>query len=355
MLKSIPNILATVQPSGKGIWMPEQASAFAPTIDFVFDFITWLSIFFFVLIVGVMCWFIWKYHRRAGHRAEITATHHTALELTWTIIPLILVIAIFYVGMQGYIRLTTPPANAYEIRVTAQKWFWQFDHNNGASEVGTLTLPKDRPVRLVMQAKDVIHSLFIPAFRVKQDVVPGRITDLWFEATHTGVFDLFCTEYCGTSHSDMVAIVHVLDEEAFLGRIDELAREFETKSDEELPAYAIDRLYNRCASCHSLDGKDGTGPSFKGLWDRTVAGETVFTNGSRLSDLVGSGKEFPTPEDYIRDSLLNPGHFVRANFTNAMPSFKGQLKDRQIDAFILLFKNWDRYVDPQGKRIAPGS
>ena len=202
-----------------------------------------------------------------------------------------------------------------------------------------------------MTSPDVLHSLFVPAFRVKQDVVPGRYTSLWFEATRPGQYRLYCTEYCGKDHSKMLAVVNVLPEDEFQERLGKLAREYEDIADKDLPAYALTRLYNRCASCHSLDGKSGTGPSFKGLWERTLKGTTVFTDGSTLKDKMGPGGEFEVPENYIRDSILNPQHYIVQNYVGAMPTFKGQLKQRQIDALVLMFKNFDKVVDDLGNPI----
>jgi cytochrome c oxidase subunit 2 len=258
----------------------------------------------------------------------------------------------FWVGMTGYLELMEAPSDSYEVRVTAQKWSWTFQHPEyGVTEAAELTVPLNRPVRLIMTSSDVLHSLFVPAFRVKNDIVPGRYSSLWFQATRPGQYRLYCTEYCGKDHSKMLAVVHVLPEDEFQDRLGKLAREYEDIEDQDLPAYALTRLYNRCASCHSLDGKSGTGPSFKGLWDRTKKGSTVFTNGTVLKDLMGKGGEFEVPENYIRDSIVNPQHYIVQNYTGAMPTFQGQLKQRQIDALILMLKNLDQLVDEQGNVI----
>ena len=197
----------------------------------------------------------------------------------------------------------------------------------------------------------MLHSLFIPAFRVKQDVVPGRYTSLWFQATIPGQYRLYCTEYCGKDHSKMLAVVNVLPEDEFQETMGKLAREYENLDDEALPAYAMTRLYARCEKCHSLTEKSGIGPSFKGLWQRTKNGTTVFANGTTLKSLMGPGGEFEVPENYLRDSILNPQHYIVQNYTGVMPTFKGQLKERQIDALVLMLKNMDQLVDEQGNPI----
>ncbi len=338
----------------RSFWMPIEASKFAREMDFVFYFITWLSVFFFVLIVGIMIFFMVRYRRRS-HIANVPCfTHNTPLELTWTIIPLIMVIAIFYVGMKGYVKLRQPPIGAYTVNVTGAKWQWSFSYpdNEGITD-DFLYVPVDRPVRLVMKSDDVLHSMFIPVFRVKQDVVPGRYTDLWFEATEPGEYDVICAEYCGTGHSTMTTRVFVLSEEDFELKMAEIRLRFEKAPDQDLPWMAFTYLYSRCMSCHSLDGTDGIGPSWRGLWDRTKKGETVFTDGSTLSELTGAGKMFATPEDYLYRSILYPQEKIRENYPGSMPTFKGLLRERQIDAIVHLLKGLDDYVDANGTWIGP--
>jgi cytochrome c oxidase subunit 2 len=265
---------------------------------------------------------------------------------------MLLVVAIFFLGMVGYLDLRRAPAGAYEVSVTAQKWTWSFDHPEfGVNEGGVLTVPLGRPVELLMTSADVLHSLFVPAFRVKQDVVRGRYSRLWFEATKPGVYQLFCAEYCGRDHSKMLALVNVLPEDEFQAAMGKLATEYMDLPEQDLPTYALDRIYNRCKSCHSLDGSTIVGPSFQGLWKRTKDGTTVFNDGRKLSDLLGPGKEFEHPEDYIRNSILDPQHLIVQNFTGTMPSFKGQLKERQVHAAVLMLKYFDRIVDSDGNRI----
>src|SRR5262245_29279965 len=171
-----------------------------------------------------MTYFCVKY-RRVSPKTKATSdvTHNTPLEVTWTIIPLILVIAIFYVGLVGYVRIETPPENSYEIDAVAQRWFWTFNYPNGASDTNVLHLPKGRPVLIHLRSDDVLHALYLPAFRVKQDVVPGKRTYLWFQPVREGDFDLFCAEYCGKQHSMMVGRALVYDNAKFERVIEELA------------------------------------------------------------------------------------------------------------------------------------
>ncbi|MHC5004540.1 MAG: cytochrome c oxidase subunit II, partial [Planctomycetota bacterium] len=329
------------------------ASTIAPMVDWIYDVITWISIFFFVLIVVLMGYIMYRY-RRKEHAADTGGpTHHTPLEVTWSVIPLILVITIFYIGMKGFITMQQVPTGAYEVYVTAQKWSWTFQHRNGATDA-VLDVPAGRPVKLIMNSTDVLHALYIPAFRVKMDVVPGRYRTTWFEVPDNGErreFDLFCAEYCGTQHSTMITRVHVIPADEWDDYIEQKANLVKDLSDEQLPCYAAQRLYPRCSSCHSLDGSNLTGPTFKGLWERTEAGETVFTTGESLAGLVGPGKAYDSAEDYLRQSILNPQKHIRENYTGAMPSFQGQLKEREIQALVMFLKDPYAVVDEKGKLL----
>jgi cytochrome c oxidase subunit 2 len=355
--------LATILPAmlgdatGPTFWMPEAASSVAGDVDWILEFINIICYVFFGIIVFALVYLAVKY-RRDPNRKQISGegpTHNMALELTWTIIPTVIVLVIFWVGMVGYIDLRESPDDSYEVGVFAQKWSWTFSHPEyGVTEGGELTVPLGRPVRVIMTSADVLHAFFVPAFRVKQDIVPGRYSTLWFEATKPGSYQLYCAEYCGKDHSKMLATVHVLPEDEFQDTMGKLAREYEDLPDADLPRYALVRLYNRCASCHSLDGSTGTAPSFKGLWDRTTEGATVFTDGSSLKDHMGSGGEYEVPENYIRESIMNPGKYVVENYTNVMPNnFASQLKPRQIEALILMMKHMDELVDEEGNIIEP--
>ena len=360
---TVPSMIAGLLPTlvadatGPTFWMPEAASTVAGEVDWILEFINIICYVFLVLITVILVYLAVKYRRDPNqHRiSDEGPTHGMTLEIVWTVIPTGLVVAIFWVGMVGYINLRESPDDAYEVSVTAQKWSWTFTHPEyGVTEGAELTVPVGKPVRLIMTSADVLHSLFVPAFRVKQDVVPGRYSDLWFEATKVGSYQLYCTEYCGKDHSTMLATVHVLPEDEFQIQLGKLAREYEDLPDADLPRYALTRLYNRCASCHSLDGTTGTGPSFKGLWARTLEGGTVFTDGTTLKDHMDDGDEYELPENYLRESILNPGKYLVENYTNVMPNnFASQLKPRQVEALVLMMKHLDDLVDDDGNIIEP--
>ena len=326
---------------GRSFWLPPAVSSEASQIDWVFYLIYWISVFFFVLIVGLMTYFVVKYRREKGLTHAPTPTHHTPLELTWTIIPLILVLGIFWVGFKGYVNLVEVPANAYEVDVTAQKWNWQFTHRNGANEINILRVPVGRPVKLIMNSTDVLHSLFIPAFRVKQDVVPGRYTYLWFQAERAGTYQLFCTEYCGTQHSQMTAMVIVYEEDDFQREITEAANWLDPVTEDQLHIAGL-RVFARCASCHSLqEGVRMTGPSFWELHDNWGMDRQMEGGHTRTVD-----------ENYIRESILQPQLDIVATYPRSMPSFQGQLREKELRALINFVRRLDEVIDRKGKPVA---
>lgn len=327
-----------------GDWMPKQASTFAGDVDWVFMFILGISAFFFLLIVVLMIVFVIKYRQREGHTEQPSPHSSLALELTWTIIPTILVFFIFGFGFRTYMDIATPPANAYEILVTAYKWDWAFTYPNGHVDEN-LHVPANRPVRVVLTSKDVIHSMYIPVFRLKRDAVPGRFNRAWFEATEVNVdegYDLFCAEYCGTQHADMMARVYVHEPTDFKRWLED-ASNWEKRMS---PAQRGEQLYTArgCNQCHSIDGSRVIGPSFKELWDRTAAGTTTFRDGTKLADLLDTNY---SAEDYLRQSILEPSEHVVAGYDDAMASYQGSLKDNDILAIIAYLKTLSDSYSPE--------
>jgi cytochrome c oxidase subunit 2 len=321
-LRTLGGMVASIQQSPEGsFWMPPGVSTVARHVDWLFNFILAISVFFFLLIVVVMTLFVIRYRRRAGADAEASARHNTALELTWTVIPLILVAVIFVFGFKGYLDMSTAPANAYEILVDGQKWSWSFTYPNGYVD-SNLHVPVNRPVRLVMTSADVIHSLYVPAFRIKSDVVPGRYSKAWFEATTPGEYELFCAEYCGTSHSGMVATVVVHPPGEFEIWLDKASNFLETMS----PVDAGRKLFQvrGCLQCHSIDGSAKVGPSLLGVYGH--------------SEAMADGSTVPADENYLRESILEPMARVVAGYEPLMPTYQGRLKDAEITAIIEYLK-----------------
>ncbi|QDV62855.1 cytochrome c oxidase subunit II [Crateriforma conspicua] len=339
----------------KSLWFPEQASSFAEGVDWVYDTILYISLVFFVGIVIALVWFAIKYHKKKGEPAESQTSHHTPLELLWSIGPSFLLVYMFVVGAISYLDMRTPPEGSYEIGVEAYKWGWTMDYGGGTYHP-ELHLLLDEPTKLSMRSSDVIHSLFIPAFRAKKDIVPGRYNYMWFKPTvasekvsvdelasakkETGTdawdydkyqftpdgyrfFDLYCAEYCGKSHSEMqtVVVVHETQEE-----LDAWIKEKASRPDDVAPDAWGKTLYNQrgCASCHSIDGSKRVGPSFKDLAGSTHA--------------LADGSSVTVDPNYIRESILEPKAKVVAGYNPVMPSYKGQLSDDDIDSIIAYLK-----------------
>lgn len=320
------------------VQLPGQWSTVAPAIDWVFYFIYWLSVVLFVGIIGTAVYFAYKYRRQPGVKAEPTG-HNTVMEVAWTVSPLIILVVLFHWGFKGYMDLTVAPANAIDIRVRARKWSWDFEYPNGAHSVNEVHVPLRRPVRFVMSSEDVIHSMFIPNFRVKRDAVPGYYSTLWFEATQAGTTDFFCTEYCGASdqpsrgpdgamafngHFSMIGHV-VVEPQADFERY--MEAQFRPPTDpttgqQVTPERWGEMLYrsSQCFTCHSVDGAAGTGPTWRGLFGASRR----FTDGTSTN----------ADENYLRESILNPSAHIVQGFNPVMPTFRGSLRDNQIDAII---------------------
>ncbi len=302
--------------SNGSFWMPPQASTNASEVDFVFNFILWISVFFFLLIVGLMAAFVLLYRRREGYEPQPSPNHSNTLELIWTLIPIIIVIVIFYFGFKTYLNTKVAPANAMNIYVTGQKWDWFFKYPNGFVD-NNLHAPIDRPVKLIITSDDVTHSLFIPAFRLKMDAVPGRYTTAWFQAKDVGTYPLLCAEYCGTGHSDMLATVEVHEPGGYETWLEKASNIHNEMSPAEAGKYLV---VKRCTSCHTVDGTAHTGPTFKGLFGK--------------NEMLKGGSTALVDENYTRESILEPGVKIVEGYGNVMPTFKGKLTDQDIMAII---------------------
>lgn len=309
-------------PPSDDFWMPTDASTFAADVDGLYNFLFWLSAISAAGIFIAMLWFVVKYKakgREENEVAEDSSHHNTALEITWSVIPLFICIGIFVWGFKGYVNMRTPPKDTVEIHVQGQKWNWIFTYSTGKVD-SKLHVPVDKDVRVIIQSVDVLHSLYIPAFRTKMDAVPGRYTDLWFRATKTGSYPIFCAEYCGTSHSDMLseAVVHEP------GGYEQWVNKIEVPSD---PKVWGEQLYSQrgCKTCHSVDGSPLVGPTWKGLFGT----DRKFADGSTAQ----------ADENYITNSINNPAGQVVEGFPPSMPSYQGQLSDKEINAIVEYIKS----------------
>jgi cytochrome c oxidase subunit II len=303
--------------------MGQQASTLAPNVDNLFMFISAVNTFFFVLVAGLIIVFVKKYRRRSPDEITPHITHHQTLEIVWSVLPLLILIGIFFWGFHGYVKAQIAPANSIEIQVTAKKWVWQFEYPDGMRTLNDIHVPVNRPVRLVMNSEDVIHSFFVPAFRIKKDVLPNRYTEVWFHATTPGVYQVLCTEYCGKGHSDMLAKIHVDDDATY--------QKWLVEGDEEMKKMPLKELgllvYENkgCATCHSLDGSRGQGPTWKGLFGQT----RQFADGSSAV----------ADENYIRESVLDPQKHVVQGFEPVMPTYQGLMRPRELLGAIEYIKS----------------
>ncbi len=321
MLNLLLHTLVGLIPVANAFWLPERGSTTAHNVDFMFNLVLGISVFFFALITVLTIYFMWRYRRREGVDAEKSAKQNIPLELVWTFIPIVVVAIIFYFGFTGYMNMRVSPEESVEILVTGQKWQWFFTYPNGHVD-GNLHVPVDEPVRLVMTSEDVIHSLYIPAFRTKMDLVPGRYSETWFEASKTGKFVLLCAEYCGTGHSDMTAFVEVHEPGGFEKWLEDAA-DF---VGEMAPAEAGELLFTSrgCTQCHRVDGTDDIGPSFNGLYEKQVQ---TRDEGTVVAD-----------ENYLRESIIDPQSKIVTGYDPVMPTYKGKLKDKEITAIIEYIK-----------------
>lgn len=304
-------------PDGGTFWLPRQGSELAASVDRSWNLVFGVASFFFLLVLALMVLFVWRYRGGPERGARSTTDHSTALEVLWSVIPTLIVVGLFWSGYSTFLKMVTPPAEAYRVQVTGQKWNWLFTYPNGYVD-SELHVPLNTPVRLVMTSQDVIHALYVPAFRIKRDVMPGRYSQLWFTPVVEGQFDLFCAEYCGKDHSHMLSRVHVEPREKFDAWLAQ-ASDFLTRMP---PAEAGQMLYQvrGCKQCHSVDGSAGTGPTFRALW------------GSRVR--LATGESVSVDENYVRQSIVDPQSQVVAGFEPVMPTYQGRLKDDEISAVI---------------------
>jgi cytochrome c oxidase subunit II len=299
------------------LW-PARASTTAGSVDALYIFLVTLSLFMSVAIFTMICIFALRYRRRKGHEAE-QIEGSTVLELTWSAIPLVIFLFIFAWGAVVYFKERTPPRGATQIYVVAKQWMWKLQHEEGQREINELHVPVGRDVEMIMTSQDVIHSFYVPAFRIKQDVLPGRYTTLWFHATRSGTYHLFCAEYCGTQHSGMIGQVVVLEPaqyEAWLSG--GLASGSLASSGQNI----FQQL--GCVTCHRSDTQ-GRGPNLVGLFGKRV----------QLED----GRTVIADENYVRESILNPSAKIVSGFKPIMPVFQGLVSEEQLNALIAYIKS----------------
>jgi len=297
---------------------PEAASSIAHEVDLLYFFILAVCSFFAVLVSALVVFFAVKFRRR--HPDEVGADIHgsIALELLWTVIPFVLAMAMFVWGADLYFRIARPPADSMEVFVVGKQWMWKVQHPDGVREINELHVPINRNVKITLGSEDVLHDYYIPAFRVKMDAVPGKLTTMWFRATKAGTYQIFCAEYCGTQHSGMIGQVIAMEEhdyEAWLagGRSTGTAVE------------NGERLFTdlACITCHKTD-TTGRGPVLAGVYGHEV----------RLMD----GRTVIADDNYLRESIVNPQAKVVLGFQPIMPTFQGTVSEENLMQLIAYIK-----------------
>ena len=301
---------------------PEQASTVAPEVDALYAYLWAITIFFSAVITLAIIYFAIRYRRRSA--SEVPRPRHGSmiLEVTWTVIPLLIAMTIFVWAASIYFKVYRTPQQAMEVFVVGKQWMWKFQHQTGQREINELHVPLGARVKLTMTTEDVIHSLYVPAFRIKSDVVPGRYTKIWFEATKPGRFYLFCTEYCGTNHAGMNGYVEVMEPAAYQQWLAGGA------GSETASAQGRKLFQDRgCASCHTVekDGAAGRGPNLFGVFGKQQP--------------LQNGQTVVVDEPYVRESILNPQAKLAAGYQAIMPTYQGQLNEEQVLQLIAFIRS----------------
>lgn len=325
-------------------WFPEQASTFARDVDWLFMLIFWVSLAFFAGIVGAMVYFVLKYRHRPGHNAEKSPSHNTALEIAWSVLPGFLLIWFFVDGAKGFFHQKTVPGDCEEIQVVARQFNWMFYYPDGDSS-DKLHVVVNRPVKLVLESEDVLHSFFIPEFRQKQDIVPGRYTYTWFKPIKTGRYRIYCSEYCGNDHSRMLSDVTVHE------TVESRKAATQWMWNEKPALENGQRLFSmQCSGCHAITAEKKTGPGFAGIWGK--------------QETMDNGQQILVDDNYFRESILEPAKNVVAGFSRPtqMPSFQGKLSDEQIRWLRVYVKSLSNVAEetaapqtPEGQAPADGA
>jgi len=294
--------------------MFSNASNFVHGVDKAFLIIGGFSIFFLVSFTIIMIYFVVKYNRKK-HPKATQVKDNTLLEVTWTTLPVLLVIYMFYIGWEGFLPMRQAPKDAMEIVATGKMWSWVFEYP-GQKQADTLVVPINKPVKVNLISRDVLHGFFVPAFRIKEDVVPGQTNYSWFISGQLGEYDLFCSAYCGVNHSYMSAIVKVVPQKEFDRWY--AALPVKKKEDDNLGLKVIDK--NGCTACHTLDGKSSVGPTFKGLY-----------GSQREVSEGGNTKNITVDSEYIVSSIYDPNKDIVSGFPpGVMKSYKGIIKEEDI-------------------------
>ena len=317
---AIGGLLAQAVPRWPGFPLhPVRASTIAEGVDDLHFFLTAITLFFTFVIFTVIFYFMVRYRRRSADEQPPETITNMALELTWTLVPTALCVVVFVWSSSLYFQNSRAPNASMEIFVIGKQWMWHLQHPEGVREIDELHVPVGVPVKLTMTSQDVIHDFYVPAFRVKKDVLPGRYTSIWFQATRTGRFHFFCTQYCGTGHAVMIGWVYVMTP-------DDYAAWLAGGTRGETMTQAGERLFHQygCVTCHVAEGS-GRGPSLVGQ----------FGKPQKLRD----GETLLVDEAFLRRAITQPNSMPIPNYAPVMPSFQGQLSEEQILQLIAYVKS----------------
>jgi cytochrome c oxidase subunit 2 len=310
---------------------PEAASAGAVEVDRLYFFLIAVTGSAVVLVITLAVYFAIKYRRTAENQVPKYEPENKYLEYSWIVLPFIAFMVIYFWSAQVYFSANRPPDDALEVWGTGKRWMWKFQHIGGQSEINQLHVPLGRPVKVILASEDVIHSFFVPAFRVKRDVLPHRYTTVWFRATKAGTYHLFCAEYCGTEHSKMTGSVVVLPEAEF--------QTWLAGGKASSPVEEGEQLFSAlaCNTCHAVDAPGARGPQLGG----------IFGNQVRLRN----GQAVLVDENYLRESILNPAAKIVAGYEPIMPSFEGQVDEQQLIYLLSYIKS----LGAKGEQAAPAA
>ncbi|NBD13922.1 MULTISPECIES: cytochrome c oxidase subunit II [Corallococcus] len=319
------------------LFLPERASTFAERVDFLHYFVVGTTM---VMSAGVglaALFMFFRYRRREAHQTTEYVVPDLKTEFLFVSVPLVFFLAWFAIGFRDFTWYTTPPKDSMDVYVMGKQWMWKFSYPEGPNGVNVLHVPANRPVRLLITSRDVIHSFYVPSFRIKMDALPGRYTQAWFEATKPGTYQVLCTEYCGLSHSKMLAEVVVLAPEDYENWLKEQQRgRLQDRQDALADTSLVPPVARMaeqgqklvgtqgCLKCHSVDGSKHIGPTFLGLYERT----------ERLDD----GQEIRVDEAYITQSMMDPGAHIVAGYQNVMPTYQGKLQGPESAAIVEYIK-----------------
>lgn len=315
---------------------PEQASNFAGNVDALFAYILITSVFFAVLVTLLVIFAAFRFKRKSPGEVGDTVEGNMPLEIGWTLIPLVLALGMFAWGAVIYVNFRVAPKDTIDVYVIGKQWMWKLQQPNGRKEINELHIPVNRNIKLIMGSEDVIHNFYVPAFRVKMDVVPGRYNTLWFRPTKIGKYHFFCSQYCGTNHAIMGGYVYVQDPAEYAAWLSGDAGDVN-------PVSAGERLFTQlaCVTCHVANGT-GRGPSLNGLYGNKV--------------LLADGTSVTADESYIRESILQPKAKITAGYQPVMPTFQGLVTEEQVLNLTAYIKSLQSQPVPsKGAGVAPAS